>query len=104
MQYLADFTETFRTVRWLMGSLDVGSYAPIVAALLPMAVAFAGFATLPRVLDLMSLGAEAAAARGVDVRAAERVALSARRSPPARRSRSAARSPSSASSCRIWCG
>ena len=24
MQYLADFTDTFRTVRWLMGTLDVG--------------------------------------------------------------------------------
>jgi iron complex transport system permease protein len=25
-QYMADFTDTFRTVRWLMGMLDVGSY------------------------------------------------------------------------------
>jgi len=32
VQYLADFTESFRTVRWLMGDLDVGSYGPIVAA------------------------------------------------------------------------
>ena len=32
-QYLADFADTFRTVRWLMGTLDVGSYAPILAAL-----------------------------------------------------------------------
>ena len=36
VQYLADFTETFRNVRWLMGSLDVGVYAPIVAALVPL--------------------------------------------------------------------
>ena len=35
-----------------MGSLDVASYTPIVAALVPMALAWAGFATLPRVLDL----------------------------------------------------
>ena len=75
VQYLADFTETFQTVRWLMGSLDVAGYGPIVAALVPMAVAAVGFATLPRVLDLMSLGSEAAAARGVDVTRAERVAL-----------------------------
>ena len=33
MQYLADFTQTIRTVRWLMGDLDVSSYGPIVAAL-----------------------------------------------------------------------
>jgi ABC-type Fe3+-siderophore transport system permease subunit len=75
VQYLADFTETFQTVRWLMGSLDVGSYAPLGAALVPMTVAFAGFATLPRVLDLVSIGAESAAARGVNFARAERVAL-----------------------------
>jgi iron complex transport system permease protein len=75
VQYLADFTETFQTVRWLMGSLDVGSFAPLGAALVPMTVAFAGFATLPRVLDLVSIGAESAAARGVNFARAERVAL-----------------------------
>src|SRR5882762_7707321 len=47
VQYLADFTETFQTVRWLMGSVDVGSYAPLGAALVPMWIAWAGFATLP---------------------------------------------------------
>jgi iron complex transport system permease protein len=75
VQFLADFTQTFRNVRWLMGSLDVASYAPIGAALVPMAVAWCGFATLPRVLDLLSVGGESAAARGVNVERAERVAL-----------------------------
>jgi hypothetical protein len=67
VQYIADFTETFQTVRWLMGSLDVAAYAPIGAALVPMTAAFGGFVTLPRALDLISVGAESAAARGVDV-------------------------------------
>jgi len=75
VQYLADFTDTFRTVQWLMGSLDVGSYAPIVAALVPLTLALAGFATLPRVLDLISMGTESAEARGGDVVRAERIAL-----------------------------
>jgi iron complex transport system permease protein len=75
VQYLADFTETFRNVRWLMGSLDVASYSPIVAALVPMWIAWAGFATLPRVLDLISVGSESAAARGVNVERTERTAL-----------------------------
>jgi iron complex transport system permease protein len=75
VRYLADFTETLRTVRWLMGSLDVGSFAPIAVAAIPLGLALAGFATLPRVLDLVSMGAESAAARGVDVARAERVAL-----------------------------
>ena len=75
VQYMADFTQTFRNVRWLMGSLDVASYAPILGSLVPMALAWAGFATLPRVLDLVSIGAESAAARGVDVARTERIAL-----------------------------
>ena len=75
IQFVADFTQTFRNVRWMMGSLDVASYTPIVAALVPTLAAWAGFATLPRVLDLVSVGAESAAARGVDVRRTERVAL-----------------------------
>jgi len=75
VRYLADFTQTLQTVRWLMGSLDVGSYGPIGAALVPMTLACAGFATLPRVLDLLSVGAESAAARGVNVPRAEKIAL-----------------------------
>jgi len=74
-QYLADFTDTFRTVRWLMGVLDVGSYAPLVGVLPIFVIAFLLFATLPRSLDLISLGADAAAARGVNVLQAERAAL-----------------------------
>ena len=75
VQFLADYTETFQTVRWLMGTLDVAGYAPLAAALVPLAIGLAGMATLPRVLDLLSLGAESASARGVDVHRAERVAL-----------------------------
>jgi iron complex transport system permease protein len=58
-----------------MGTLDVGSYAPILAALPIVTVAFAMLLGLPRSLDLISLGADAAAARGVNVVAAERLAL-----------------------------
>ena len=74
-QYLADYTDTFRMTRWLMGSLDVGGYTPLAAAAPLLIAAFAMFATLPRPLDLLSLGADAASARGVNVVAAERAAL-----------------------------
>ena len=30
VQYFADFAETFRILRWLMGDLDVSSYQPLV--------------------------------------------------------------------------
>ncbi|MEZ5286209.1 MAG: iron ABC transporter permease [Vicinamibacterales bacterium] len=75
VQYLADFAESFRTVRWLMGDLDVGSYGPIVAAAPLIAVAFGVFATLPRSLNLLTLGSDVAASRGVDVARAERWAF-----------------------------
>lgn len=75
VQYLSDFTQAFRTVRWLMGDLDVGSYAPIVAALPLVLVSLAAFGVLARALNLLSLGADAAAARGVDVGRAERIAF-----------------------------
>lgn len=75
VQYLADFTQAFRTVRWLMGDLDVGSYGPILAALPLIGLSFASFAVLTRSLNLLSLGGDAAAARGVDVARAERLAF-----------------------------
>ncbi|MBI4265331.1 MAG: iron ABC transporter permease [Acidobacteria bacterium] len=75
VQYMADFAETYRTVRWLMGDLDVGSFAPILGALPLLAAAFAIFATLPSSLNLLSVGAESAATRGVDVARAQRLAF-----------------------------
>ena len=75
VQYLADFTETLQTTRWMMGSLDIASYGPIVTALVPIAIAWSGFLTLPRVLDLLSVGEASAAARGVNVVQSERIAL-----------------------------
>ena len=58
-----------------MGSLDVGSYSPIAAAVPLLGIAAIGLVSLPRQLDLMSLGSEAAASRGVDVRRTEQMAL-----------------------------
>ena len=75
VQYLSDFTETFRALRWLMGDLDVAGYEPIVAALPLIGIAIVGFAWLARPLNLLTLGADAAATRGVDVVRAQRVAF-----------------------------
>lgn len=75
VQYLSDFTETFRALRWLMGDLDVAGYEPILAALPLIVIALVGFAWLARPLNLLTLGADAAATRGVDVVRAQRVAF-----------------------------
>ena len=75
VQYLADFAESFRTLRWLMGDLDVGSYGPILAALPFIVMAFVVFAALPRTLNLLTMGDDVAAARGVEVIQAQRWAF-----------------------------
>jgi iron complex transport system permease protein len=75
VQYMADFAETFQAVRWLMGDLDVGGFAPIAGALPLLLASFAIFAFLPASLNLLSLGPDSAAARGVDVPRAQRLAF-----------------------------
>jgi len=75
LQYLADMTQTMRTVRWLMGDLDVASYGPILAAAPLVAVALVAFAWLARALNLLALGPEQAEARGVDTLRAQRIAF-----------------------------
>jgi iron complex transport system permease protein len=75
VQYLGDFASAYRSLRWLMGDVDVVGYGPIIAALPLVFVAFAAFAWLARPLNLISLGADAASARGVDVRRTQRVAF-----------------------------
>ena len=75
VQYFADFAQGFRAIRWLMGDLDVSGYAPLGAALPLVLVAFATFAWLPRQLNVLSLGPESAAARGVHVERAQRLAF-----------------------------
>lgn len=75
VQYFADFAETFRILRWLMGDLDISSYQPIVTALPLVVVSFAVFAWLARPLNLLALGPDAAESRGLDVLTAQRAAF-----------------------------
>ena len=75
VQYLSDFTQSFRTLRWLMGDLDVGNYSPILAAMPFIVAAFGVFAILPRTLNLLTLGEDVAASRGVEVVRTQRLAF-----------------------------
>ena len=75
VQYIADFTQVYRATRWLMGDLDVGSLQPITAALPLLLIAFALFALLPSSLNLLSVGVDVAATRGVDVARTQRLAF-----------------------------
>jgi iron complex transport system permease protein len=75
VQYFADFSQTYRILRWLMGDLDVSSYQPIVTALPLVVLSFGSFAWLARPLNLLSLGDESAETRGLNVTAAQRTAF-----------------------------
>jgi iron complex transport system permease protein len=75
VQYLVDFADWYRTARWLLGNLDVSSFQPIFAAAPLIVTSFALFALLPRTLNLLTLGEDVAASRGVDVVRAQRIAF-----------------------------
>ena len=75
VQYLIDFTDWYRTARWLLGNLDVSSFRPIVATTPLLILSFGMFAMLPRALNLLTLGDDVASARGVDVRRVQRLAF-----------------------------
>jgi iron complex transport system permease protein len=75
VQYFADFAQTYRILRWLMGDLDISSYQPILTALPLVVVSFAVFAWLARPLNLLSLGTESAGTRGLNVVGAQRAAF-----------------------------
>jgi iron complex transport system permease protein len=75
VQYIADFSQVYRASRWLMGDLDVGGVGPVGAVVPLVAVAFVLFALLPSSLNLLSIDSDTAAARGVDVAGAQRLAF-----------------------------
>jgi iron complex transport system permease protein len=75
VQYFADAAQTYRILRWVMGDLDVSSYEPLLTALPLVIASFAIFAWLARPLNLLSLGAEAAGTRGLNVTRAQRAAF-----------------------------
>jgi iron complex transport system permease protein len=75
VQYFAGFAETYRTLRWLMGDLDVSAYQPLISAAPLIIASFAMFAWLARPLNALSLGPDSAEMRGVDVGRAQRAAF-----------------------------
>ena len=75
VQYLSNFSQVFRAVRWLMGDLEVAGYGPILAALPFIVMSLGAFMWLARPLNLLTLGPEAAEARGANVLVAQRVAF-----------------------------
>jgi len=68
LQYLADFTQSYRILRWLMGGLEVAGFDSALGLLPLVAVGIGVVAILTRELNLLTSGEELAQARGVDIR------------------------------------
>ena len=75
VQYISNFADLFRAMRWLMGNLDVSSYTPLAGALPFVVASGAVFYWLAKPLNLLAAGTEAAEARGLDVVQAQRFAF-----------------------------
>lgn len=66
IQYLSDFTQVFQVTRWLMGSLDVVGFDPILAVLPLVAFGLVLVFLFSRELDLITLVDELAVSRGLN--------------------------------------
>lgn len=68
VQYLADFTKTFRMVRWMMGGLAVVGYGEVLWLLPWTALGLMVLLLLRWDLNLLLTGEELAVSRGVDLK------------------------------------
>jgi cobalamin transport system permease protein len=66
-QYISDFTQTFRIIRWLMGGIAVAGFDSFWRILPFVAIGTAFVLYLTNELNLFTAGEEIAATRGVDV-------------------------------------
>jgi iron complex transport system permease protein len=75
LQYLADSTQTFRMVRWMMGGLSVVGYGEVLWLLPWVLGGSAALFALRWELNLLLTGEELAASRGVDLARLRRLVL-----------------------------
>ncbi|TNF49062.1 iron ABC transporter permease [bacterium] len=67
-QYISDFTQTFRIIRWLMGGLEVVGFRSVVDMIPFVVIGSAVILLLTHELNLLTTGEEIAASRGVNIR------------------------------------
>lgn len=67
IQYISDFTHSFRIIRWLMGGIEIVGYKPLLTLLPFVLIGTAFVLLLTHELNLMLLGEDIAMSRGVSV-------------------------------------
>jgi iron complex transport system permease protein len=73
LQYLSDFTQSFRILRWLMGGLQVVGYESLFHLLPFFVIGTAVLLLLGHELNLLATGDDIAASRGVNVAGTKRL-------------------------------
>jgi iron complex transport system permease protein len=67
IHYLADFTETYRMIHWLMGGLQISGWIYNGILVIPISWAFIYFIHQARALNILTAGREMALSKGVDL-------------------------------------
>ncbi|HSG28438.1 MAG TPA: iron ABC transporter permease [Candidatus Krumholzibacterium sp.] len=70
IQYISDFDNSFRMVRWMMGGFEIIGYDSLTAVLPFSLIGIAILAANMNEMNLLVLGEETASSRGVDIRRA----------------------------------
>jgi iron complex transport system permease protein len=73
IQYLSDFAETFRMIRWLMGGLDVVGFEAVLRLAVFVLAGLVVVLLHADELNLLATGEDLAAARGVEVSRTKKV-------------------------------
>jgi iron complex transport system permease protein len=68
LQYLSDFTQSFRIVRWLMGGIETAGTGSVLGLFPLIAAGVAVILFLTDELNLIATGEDIAVARGVNIR------------------------------------
>lgn len=77
IQYIGDVTTSFRIGRWLLGGLEVVGFLPVIHVLPFAVVGITILLAISRDLDLLVVGEESAASRGVSVTAVKKLIFAA---------------------------
>ncbi len=67
IQYLSDFTSSFRVVRWLMGGFEIVGFDPVIRFIPFVAIGSATIFMLTNELNLLTIGDDLALSRGVRI-------------------------------------
>ena len=75
IHYLADFTETYRMIRWLMGALDVYGWNFTISTFIVVVFVFAYFFKNYQAFNIVLAGEEVALSKGVEVERLQKISF-----------------------------